>query len=109
MAFATLAVCGLDFPLLQSPHHGERERRKNSAAKSLHLPPGEEPGRLGSGLPPPRRAEVPPSSTEFTQGVSCPGAQFLKSDASTGSATPAWVSLRHSTGRGEGEQALRPG
>jgi hypothetical protein len=32
--------------------------------------------KLGSGLPPPPGAEVPPNSTESTRGVSCPGAQI---------------------------------
>jgi hypothetical protein len=45
--------------------------------------------KLGSGLPPPLRAEGSPSSTEFTQGVSHPGAQVLQVRSVCHSATPA--------------------
>ena len=63
------------------------------AVKSLHFP-GHYPG-LSSGLPPPSRAEVSPTLTPFTPGVSSLGAQLLKSLASTSFATRAGVNERY--------------
>jgi hypothetical protein len=60
----------------QRPGH-KRERLVAASFQLAVLTPIKK--KLGSGLPPPSRAEGSPSSTEFTQGVSRPGAQVCLS------------------------------
>jgi hypothetical protein len=65
--------------------------------------------KFGSGLPPSLSAEVSPNLAEFTQGVSYPGAQTLKSPASAipppalNFAGNITIISRDSQGRGEEE------
>ena len=83
IAFATLAVRRLDFLLAVDVHRRPQPLSLYTFFFPLLEPSGDNSDirekvcgkELGSGLPPPIGAEVPPNSTEFTREVSYPGAQ----------------------------------
>ena len=82
MAFATLAVCGLDFPLAVAC-------RGRPQPPSLYTFSGTP--ELGSGLPPPLLdvLRFPRLRLNSRGGFPAPVLKLLKSDASADSATPA--------------------